>query len=140
MNNQPIIKIVRLQTGEDIISKITEDDESDMVLLNNPMRMIVKRVETGQSIFMMMPWLPIEVIKEDSAIIYNSDIITMFDPKDSLIEYYQSLVNESILSILRNEEISFEDEEDEEEDEEEFGLTEEEIMELEEHRKNKRLH
>jgi len=140
MNNQPIIKIVRLQTGEDIISKIIEDDESDMVLLNNPMRMIVKRVETGQSIFMMMPWLPIEVIKEDSAIIYNSDIITMFDPKDSLIEYYQSLVNESILSILRNEEISFEDEEDEEEDEEEFGLTEEEIMELEEHRKNKRLH
>ena len=140
MNNQPIIKIVRLQTGEDIISKITEDDESDMVLLNNPMRMIVKRVETGQSIFMMMPWLPIEVIKEDSAIIYNTDIITMFDPKDSLIEYYQSLVNESILSILKNEEISFDDESEEDEYDEEYELTEEELKEIEDYRKNKKLH
>jgi len=140
MNNQPIIKIVRLQTGEDIISKITEDGESDMVLLNNPMRMIVKRVETGQSIFMMMPWLPIEVIKEDSAIIYNSDIITMFDPKDSLVEYYQSLVNESILAILKNEEVSFEDESEEYEYDEEYELTEEELKEVEEYRKNKKLH
>jgi len=143
MNNQPIIKIVRLQTGEDIISKITEDGESDMVLLNNPMRMIVKRVETGQSIFMMMPWLPIEVIKEDSAIIYNSDIITMFDPKDSLVEYYQSLVNESILAILKNEEVSFEDESEESEEyeyDEEYELTEEELKEVEEYRKNKKLH
>lgn len=140
MINQPIIKIVRLQTGEDIISKITEDGESDMVLLNNPMRMIVKRVETGQSIFMMMPWLPIEVIKEDSAIIYNSDIITMFDPKDSLIEYYQSLVNESILAILKNEEVSFDDESDEDEYDEEYELTEEELKEIEEYRKNKKLH
>lgn len=140
MNNQPIIKIVRLQTGEDIISKITEDDESNMVLLNNPMRMIVKRVETGQSIFMMMPWLPIEVIKEDSAIIYNSDIITMFDPKDSLVEYYQSMVNESILSLLKSEEVSFEEESEESEYDEEYELTEEELKEIEEYRKNKKLH
>lgn len=140
MNNQPTIKIVRLQTGEDIISKITEDGESDMVLLDNPMRMIVKRVETGQSIFMMMPWLPIEVIKEDSAIIYNSDIITMVDPKDSLVEYYQSMVNESILSILKSEDISFEDDMEEDEYDEEYELTEEELKEIEEHRKNKRLH
>ncbi len=138
MNNQPIIKIVRLQTGEDIISKITEDDDSDMVLLNNPMRMIVKRVETGQSVFMMMPWLPIEVIKEDSAIIYNSDIVTMIEPKDSLVEYYQSMVNESILSLLHSEEMSFEEEETEED--EEYDLTEEELKEIEEYRRNKRLH
>ena len=139
MNNQPIIKIVRLQTGEDIISKITEDGESNMVLLNNPMRMIVKRVETGQSIFMMMPWLPIEVIKEDSAIIYNSDIITTFDPKDSLTEYYQNMVNESIATILRSDDISFEEDEDYD-DEEDYELTEEELMEIEEHKKNKKLH
>jgi hypothetical protein len=138
MNNQPIIKIVRLQTGEDIISKITEDDDSDMVLLNNPMRMIVKRVETGQSVFMMMPWLPIEVIKEDSAIIYNSDIVTMIEPKDSLVEYYQSMVNESILSLLHSEEMSFEEEETEEDGE--YELTEEELKEIEEYRRNKRLH
>ena len=136
MNNQPTIKIVRLQTGEDIISSIIEDDNSDMVLLNNPMRMIVKRIQTGQSVFMMMPWLPIEVIKEDSAIIYNSDIITMVDPKDSLVEYYQNMVNESIVSGMNedSEEVFFESEE------EDFELTEEEIQEVENYKKNKLLH
>jgi hypothetical protein len=136
MNNQTTIKIVRLQTGEDVISTITEDMETDMVLLTNPMRMIVKRVETGQTVFMMMPWLPIEVIKEDSAIIYNSDIITRIEPKDSLVEYYQNMVNESIHMMLNSdsEEMMFE------EDEEEYEMTEEDLQEVEEYRKTKLLH
>lgn len=137
MNNQPTIKIVRLQTGEDIISSIIEDSNSDMVLLTNPMRMILKRIGTRQSIFMMMPWLPIEVIKEDSAIIYNSDIITMIDPKDSLIEYYQNMVKETIVSMMNEEteEFSFEQEE------EDYELTEEELEEeIENYKKQKFLH
>lgn len=139
MNSQPTIKIVRLQTGEDIISTITEDSETNMVLLNNPMRMIVKRVETGQSVFMMMPWLPIEVIKEDSAIIYNSDIITTIEPKDSLVEYYQNMVNESIHTMLNSdsEEMTFEDEDEYEED---YEMTEEDIKEIEEYKRTKLLH
>ena len=97
MNNETTIKIIRMQTGEDIISSIYEDDENDAVLLNNPMKVIVRRVPSGQTIFMMVPWLPIEILKEDSAIIYGSDIITMLDPKDSLIEYYQNAINQNIL-------------------------------------------
>ena len=136
MNNQTTIKIVRLQTGEDIISSITEDVETDMVLLNNPMRMIIKRVQTGRTVFMMMPWLPIEVIKEDSAVIYNSDIITMVEPKDSLVEYYQNMVTESMHTMLNSdsEEMMFD------EDEEEYEMTEEDIYEVEEYRRTKLLH
>jgi hypothetical protein len=136
MNNQTTIKIVRLQTGEDIISSITEDVETDMVLLNNPMRMVIKRVQTGQTVFMMMPWLPIEVIKEDSAVIYNSDIITMVEPKDSLVEYYQNMVTESMHTMLNSdsEEMMFD------EDEEEYEMTEEDIYEVEEYRRTKLLH
>lgn len=137
MNNQPTIKIVRLQTGEDIISSIVEDDNSDMILLNNPMRMIVKRVPSGdgsQSVFMMMPWLPIEVIKEDSAVIYNTDVITMFDPKDSLIEYYQSMVNETIHAMLNSQE------QDPFEDEESDDITEEELEEIQKYKEGKLLH
>jgi hypothetical protein len=137
MNNQPTIKIVRLQTGEDIISSIVEDNDTDMILLTNPMRMIVKRMPSekgNQSVFMMMPWLPIEVIKEDSAIIYNSDVITMFDPKDSLVEYYQNMVNESILTMLySNDESAFEDED-------EVEITEEELEEIERYKEGKLLH
>ena len=137
MNNQPTIKIVRLQTGEDIISSIVEDNDTDMILLTNPMRMIVKRMPSekgSQSVFMMMPWLPIEVIKEDSAIIYNSDVITMFDPKDSLVEYYQNMVNESILTML------YSDDESTFEEEDEVEITEEELEEIERYKEGKLLH
>jgi len=137
MNNQPTIKIVRLQTGEDIISSIVEDNDTDMILLTNPMRMIVKRMPSekgSQSVFMMMPWLPIEVIKEDSAIIYNSDVITMFEPKDSLVEYYQNMVNESILTML------YSDDESAFEDEDEMEITEEELEEIERYKEGKLLH
>jgi len=86
------IKIVRLQSGEDIIADCTAIEDSDTVLLNRPMHIVFKRVSTGRSVMMMMPWLPIELIKENSAIIYEADILTVIDPKDDLVEYYSNAV------------------------------------------------
>jgi hypothetical protein len=136
MNNE--IKIIRMQTGEDIISYVFQDEENDTVLLNNPMKVVLRRMPTGQTIFMMLPWLPIEIMKEDSAIIYGSDIITMVEPKDSLIEYYNNAINESILTMLKSEEqLMSQLEEDEIE---EYEITEEELQEIEEYKKGKLLH
>lgn len=140
MTNDPTIKIIRMQTGEDIISSIYEDEETDTVLLNNPMKVIIRRMNTGQTIFMMVPWLPIEIVKEDSAIIYGSDIITMIDPKDSLIEYYQNAINENILTMMKAEEQLIDQLNEDEEDEEELQITEEELKEIEEYKKGKLLH
>lgn len=138
MINESNVKILRMQTGEDIISSIHEDSENDMILLNNPMRVIVKRTSAGQSIFMMLPWLPIEIIKEDAAIVYGSDVITIVEPKDSLIEYYNNAVNESILDMLQTskeiEESLLDDEEDEEQ------ITEEDLKLVEEYKRGKLLH
>jgi hypothetical protein len=39
-----------------------EDRKPGTVLLENPMHIIFKRIPTGQTV-MMMPWLPIELIK-----------------------------------------------------------------------------
>ena len=127
-----------MQTGEDIISSIYEDEETDTVLLNNPMRVIVRRMTTGQTIFMMLPWLPIEVLKEDSAIIYSDDIITMLEPKDSLIEYYQNAINQNILTMMNSEDQLLQQMDEEEDEVEE--ITEEELKEIEEYRKGKLLH
>jgi hypothetical protein len=138
MNNEPTIKIIRMQTGEDIISSIYEDEETDTILLNNPMRVIVRRMTTGQTIFMMLPWLPIEVLKEDSAIIYSDDIITMLDPKDSLIEYYQNAINQNILTMMNSEDQLLQQMDEEEDEVEE--ITEEELKEIEEYKKGKLLH
>lgn len=140
MNNELTIKIIRMQTGEDIISSIYEDMENDTVMLNNPMKVILRRMPTGQTIFMMLPWLPIEILKEDSAIIYASDIITMVEPRDSLIEYYYNAINENILTMMKSEEQLLQQLDDVDEDGEEYEISEEELQEIEEYKKGKLLH
>ena len=139
-NEQPSIKILRMQTGEDIISSIQEDDKNETILLNNPMKVVIRRDVSGSTIFVMLPWLPIEIIKEDAAIVYTSDVITMVEPRDSLIEYYNNAVNDSLLTMIRSgkeiEDALLEIDEEEEEDQ----ITEEEIKELEEYKRNKLVH
>ena len=86
------VKIVRLQSGEDIIAGLIQEDESELILLDNPMHLIFKRTSQG-TMMVMLPWLPVELIKDNIATIYSSDILTIVDPKDALIEYYGNLIN-----------------------------------------------
>ena len=91
------IKIVRLQSGEDIIADCITG-ENDTVNLNNPMHIIFKRMPTGRTIMMMMPWLPIELIKENVATIYTADILTLVEPKDDLVDYYNDVISSEFIS------------------------------------------
>jgi hypothetical protein len=142
------VKIVRLQSGEDIIASIIEDDESDMVMLNNPMHLIFKRTSQG-SMMVMLPWLPIELIKDNTATIYSSDILTMVDPKDALIEYYGNMINTEQLknlsddTLVNNLKEAIHDNEDDEfdiEEENEERLTKEESIEVFNRKRSNRLH
>jgi hypothetical protein len=98
---EPSVKIVRLQSGEDIIAGYLVDDESEMVMLDNPMHLIFKRTPRG-TVMMMMPWLPIELIKDNMATIYTTDILTVVEPKEMLIEYYGNLINHEQLKAIRD--------------------------------------
>jgi hypothetical protein len=137
------IKIVRLQSGEDIMADVMENDENELIVLDNPMHIIFKRMPTGQTVMMMMPWLPIEIIKENNATIYGTDILTVIEPKEDLIEYYGKAVLEA-QEIMEKKKIrgindnDFLDEEDEDDDEEELQV--EDIIDLMREKKNKRLH
>ena len=142
------VKIVRLQSGEDIIASIIEDDASEMVMLNNPMHLIFKRTSQG-TMMVMLPWLPIELIKDNMATIYSSDILTMIDPKDALVEYYGNMINTEQLKQMRDNTMvenlkealsDSEDENDGEEEDNEETLTKEEAMEIIHRRKSNRLH
>ena len=143
------VKIVRLQSGEDIIASIIEDDESEMVMLNNPMHLIFKRTSQG-TVMMMLPWLPIELIKDNMATIYSSDILTMIDPKDALIEYYGNMINTEQLKNMRDDTLvnnlkeAMDDNEDDDElnieEENEETLTREEAMEIVHRKRINRLH
>jgi hypothetical protein len=133
------IKIVRLQSGEDVMADYHADEENGTVLLDNPMHIIFKRIPSGQTVMMMMPWLPIELIKENNAIIYDSDILTIIEPKDDLINYYGQIVM-SAQEKMQNETNIFgeEDEDDEEEIEEEFNA--EDFFEMMKEKKKNKLH
>jgi hypothetical protein len=135
------IKIVRLQSGEDIIADCTAIEDSDTVLLNRPMHIVFKRVSTGRSVMMMMPWLPIELIKENSAIIYEADILTVIDPKDDLVEYYSNAVCDEDVKHATESSIRpqlFDNDNDDGPTDAE--LDEEELIELLKERRNSKVH
>lgn len=134
------IKIVRLQTGEDIIADYIEKEDGETAILDNPMHLIFKRIPTGQTVMLMMPWLPIEIIKDNHALIYTTDILTIIDPKQDLIDYYGDVVVEAHQRMERKTPFYNMDEmeESEEDDEEEFDP--EEIFEALKERKKGSLH
>jgi len=130
------IKIVRLQSGEDIMADIIEDEENDTIFLDNPMHIIFKRIPTGQTVMMMMPWLPIEIIKENSAIVYSSDILTIIEPKEDLVDYYGTVVIEAQQRMEEKRDFSNEEEDDYDEEE----IDEEELLEVLKEKKRHKLH
>ena len=123
-----------MQTGEDIMASMVGEEQEETVLLEDPMRLIYRRMPTGQTMLMMMPWLPVELIKDNSALVYNSDIITIIDPKESMVEYYENLVIKTLLEMEKSEDMIAEllrDQTGEVDDEEDDSLlTEEQLDQL----------
>ena len=135
------VKIIRMQTGEDIMASMVGEEEAETVLLEDPMRLIYRRMPTGQTVLMMMPWLPVELIKDNNALVYNSDIVTIVDPKESMIEYYENLVIKTMLEMEKSEEMIaglLKDQAGEEEESEEYSM--EELTQYIEEVKNRILH
>jgi hypothetical protein len=146
--NNNNIKIIRLHGGEDIIANFIESEDKETAILHDPMQVIFKRIPTtGQTVMMMMPWLPIEIIENNQAVLYTSDILTIIDPKESAIQHYGEVVMEA---QKRMDEVDFitesedGDEKDGEDDDEETSETKDfnvdELLELIKEKKNKRLH
>ena len=137
------IKIVRLQTGEDIMADMIEDEENDTVMLDNPMHIIFKRIPTGQTVMMMMPWLPIELIKENNAILFTSDILTVIEPKDDLVEYYGNVVVEAQHRMEEQRKFTSLEEQYDEGEEEEYDeeeIDEDDLYDIMQQRKRSNIH
>ena len=135
------IKIVRLQSGEDVIANY-KDDEEGSITLTNPMALIFKRMPTGRAVMMMSPWLPLELVEDNIACIYAQDILSVFQPKQSIIDYYNTTVME-VEEDRKNEEMNELhdiDENDFEMSSEEENEAMEELKQLREDIKKKLLH
>jgi len=98
------IKIVRLQSGEDVIANYADGEEGS-ITLTNPMSLMFKRMPTGRAVMMMSPWLPLELVEDNVACIYAQDILSVFQPKQSIIDYYNTTVTE-VEEDRQNEEMN----------------------------------
>ena len=137
------VKLIRMQSGEDIMASMIEQEDSDIIQLDEPMRLVFRRLPTGQTIMMMMPWLPIELIKVNSATIYTSDIITMVEPKAAMIEYYDKIVQKLLEDMSDSDEMLrtiLEENDSEEDSEEEAKQMTSQLEELLKDVKSKKLH
>ena len=139
------IKIVRLQSGEDVIADYTQVDGDASVLLTNPMTLMFKRMPTGRAVMLMSPWLPLELVEKNEAWLFEADILTIIQPKAQIIDYYNTTVKEVQEDMLQEEmhgegltDIS--DEYDDEMSEEEELQAMEELEELRKDVKKKLLH
>jgi hypothetical protein len=114
---------------------------SDQIQINDPMRIVFRRLPTGQTVMMMMPWLPVELIKENSAMIYYSDIVTVVEPKESMIRYYDKLVERTIEEMADSDKMidNLLEEQEQEEEDVQHQIIEEVIQSIQE-AKNKKLH
>ena len=139
------VRIVRLQSGEDIIAGYSGNTNTNSVVLDNPMHLIFKRTSQG-TVMMMLPWLPIELIKDNIATVLSGDILTIVEPKDDLKEYYHNVINTTQMKMLKDNTLSqnlrdASDEEDDDEDEDPEGeLTREDVAEIINRKKSNRLH
>ena len=139
------VRIVRLQSGEDIIAGYSGNTNTNVVVLDNPMHLIFKRTSQG-TVMMMLPWLPIELIKDNIATVLSGDILTIVEPKDDLKEYYHNVINTTQMKMLKDNTLSqnlrdASDEEDDDDDEDPEGeLTREDVAEIINRKKSNRLH
>lgn len=136
-------KLIRLNTGEDIIANCIDDNANNTILVGNPMRVVVRRLnETSKSMLIMMPWLPLEIVEDDLATISYQDIITVINPKASFVEYYNSTVEQykALVEAEGAEDIFSEQFEDDEEGEIDVEESMEELLEMMREKKKSLLH
>ena len=87
------IKIIRLQTGEDVIASYTTDKEG-FVFLSNPMVFLVKRNISAKSSVFLTNWLPVDVIERNVAQITKDDILCLVTPTEQFKQYYFKMIYE----------------------------------------------
>ena len=82
------VKIIRLVTGEDVISK-QEPDNGDGIVLTKPFVIIPTQAAPGKPVQLMMtPYSPYS--KEPTVTIKKDKVVSIVEPKDDILKSYQA--------------------------------------------------
>jgi hypothetical protein len=97
-----MLKIIRLNSGDDIIANVSATSSEDNVSLEYPFDVTTIRTDNGVSV-MLMPWLPIEFIDDNTTIIPKKEILLSMNPSKKLTEYYHQSLDSLIKKLIRIE-------------------------------------
>lgn len=84
------VKFVRLTTGEDLITQVTEfiGDEDHHYVLMSPMKVLYITGKTGAMTVSLMQWVFNRICDKQSFTIYPDNVLMVADATDDMIEYY----------------------------------------------------
>jgi len=94
------IKLIRLVNGSDILCEITEDSEYNYIL-REPLAVDYVVDGRGMKSIYFSPWLPSSMIIDNFARIRKTDVLTIMNPTEVVIENYCRAVL-SMLSDKKN--------------------------------------
>jgi flagellar hook-basal body complex protein FliE len=88
-----VVKLLRLKTGEDIITYFEQVDKLNFIV-REPMVVMVKYdSRTGKQTIMMDHWLPVTLILHNEAFITESEILTILEPTAEFSEYFENAID-----------------------------------------------
>ena len=91
-------QIIKLQNGDDLIANVDVSISGTSYILEEPMRFFVD--QRNNNSLVMQYYLPVQLVKDNKISIKDRDILTMMDPDDEFIEYYQHTI-EKIKRLMK---------------------------------------
>lgn len=85
------IKIVRLKTGMDIIGSITEDGYN-IIIKNALIVEVHDDLKNQRQILTLSQWAPSSIIKDNTCMIFENDILCKFVPTEQFVQHYLGMV------------------------------------------------
>ena len=89
------VQFVRLNTGEDLVSEVSEieNDDNKFYVLHNPMKIVYQmNMKGGGLTISLMQWVFARICEDQNFMLYPNDVVTMNKPSDGLEDYYWETV------------------------------------------------
>lgn len=85
------VQFLRLNTGEDLISEVTEikSDDNTYYILHNPMKLVYQiNGMKGSMSISLMQWVFFRICENQEFVLYPNDVVTMNKTADEMEDFY----------------------------------------------------
>lgn len=83
------IKFIRMNTGEDLLAEVVTDVKDEKYIIINPLKLVYLLGERpGSMMLSLIEWVFPRICSNQQFEVYTSDVITVADPSDDIVDYY----------------------------------------------------